>query len=131
MSADGGSMLFILRFAVTHSWEPFVLSENTTSEPYSILLHHILFHFNLDRLWLLACHLLIRIQPSVHPMLDQLIKFGVKSIKQSASSRKNNVAVKLSSVVHRTRLDGIVAHFIERSFPVLMDELRVEEHLRP
>ena len=130
MTADRWSFLGVHLASLNYLREMLHRSEHTSSEPDSIGLHHVLFDLALNRLVVCARKTVDSIHTHVKDALKLFAETGVKALEQSVSSRKDDVVVKFNSVVDRAFLDSVVNNLFDRAFKVLMDEFRVEEHLR-
>lgn len=130
MTADGGAILFVHCTGFHDSLEVRVDREHASSVPDSPALHNVLVHFGLNSLTvdvvlLVNCRLAL-----VAEILEVSVQALCEAREAGVSSRKNNVSVQTDLIVSRALLDGSVYFDFYGVLEVLVNELRMEEHLR-
>jgi len=130
VTADGGAILFVHCTGLHDSLEVRVDREHASSVPDSPALHNVLVHLGLnghtvDVVLRVNCRLAL-----VAEVLEVSVQALCETREASVSSRKNNVSVQTDLIVSRALLDGSVYFDFYRVLEVLVNELRMEEHLR-
>ena len=130
MTADGGAILFVHGTGLHDRGEVFLNREHASSVPDSPALHNVFVDLGFNRLTvdvvlLVNCRL---------ALVAEVLEVGVEALcetrEASVSSRKNNVSVQTDLIVSRALLDGSVYLYFQGVLEVLVNELRMEEHLR-
>jgi hypothetical protein len=104
-------------------------TEHTAAEPYCESLNHVLRDINLDGLGSLTSKILILLQSIVDSLLDLLIESLVEVLEKGASTREDYILIELSSGIDRAGLNRNINDLVQRSSPIIVNELRMEEHL--
>ena len=128
VTANFRSMLSIL-FACLVTPEYIIRAKDTSSEPDSVSLHHILCANGLHTI-LSSSHRIEFGHSFVQNVLHLCLKPYVESFEECATSRQYNILIKFDSVLNWATLDSIVNNLTKRLNPILMNEFRMEEHLR-
>jgi hypothetical protein len=90
-----------------------------------------LLDIDLDGSRFLASVLFENVKSEVNSVLDSSLKSLIETFEESRTAGKNNFVIKASSGIDGATLNGIIDTLIKRSSPLWVEELRMEEHLRP